>query len=85
MYATASWVGMLSVFSFRNAAARCLEETTVYDQGLHSRCTLSYDRRGERHIRWAVVSPHVHHDERTNMVNRTEIDVGFCRLACELG
>jgi hypothetical protein len=62
------------MLSFRDAAARCLEETTVTTKDL----VLVVPRHtieGRRSIyNGAVVSPHVHHDEGTRHINRSEID-----------
>jgi hypothetical protein len=62
------------MLSFRDAAARCLEETTVTtkDFVLLVPCH-TIEGRGSIY-NGAVVSPHVHHDERTRHINGTEID-----------
>jgi hypothetical protein len=66
-------VGMLSVFSFRNAGARCLEETTVTTKDFIFAVPCHTIEGGRGIYDGAVISPHVHHDERTRHVNRTEI------------
>ena len=66
--------GELTMLSFRNAAARCLEETTVTTKNLMLLVPChTIEGRGSIYD-GAVVSPHVHHDERTRHVNGPEID-----------
>ena len=67
-------VGILPMLSFRNAAARCLEETTVTTKNfiLFVPCH-TIEGRGSIY-NGAVVSPHVDYDERTRHINGTEID-----------
>src|SRR5712675_1311277 len=66
------WIGMLAMFSFRNAASRCLEETTVTanDFMLLVPCQ-TIEGRGSINDR-TVVSPHIHHDESNRHIDGTE-------------
>jgi len=67
-------IGMMTVLPFRDAAARCLEETTVATKDfiLLVPCH-TIERRGSIY-NGAVVSQHVYHDKRTRHINGTEID-----------
>ena len=67
-------VGMLTVLPFRNAAARCLEETTITTKNLILVVPCHTIELGGGIHDGAVVSPNVHYDERTGHINRAEVD-----------
>jgi hypothetical protein len=67
-------VGMMTVFSFGNAATRCLEKTTVTAKNFILVIPCHTIEGGRGIYDGTVVSPHVHHDKRTRHINRTEID-----------
>jgi hypothetical protein len=68
------WVGILTEFSFDNAAARCLEETAVTTKDLILVVPCHTIEGGGGIYDGAVVSPNVHYDERTRHINRAEVD-----------
>jgi hypothetical protein len=68
------WGGILSSFSLRNAAARCLEEAAVTTKYFMLIVSCKTIEGGGGIDDGTVVSPHVDYDERTRHVNGTEGD-----------
>jgi hypothetical protein len=68
------WGGMMALISSCNAAARCLEETTVTAKDFMLFVPGQAIEGGGGINDGAVVSPHVDDDERTRHINRTKVD-----------
>jgi hypothetical protein len=68
------WGGMMKLNSSCNAAARCLEETTVTAKDFMLFVPCQAIEGGGGINDGVVVSPHVHDDERTRHIHRTKGD-----------